>query len=424
MIGKDAEWAVTIIDDFINIHLIPMNEQFVRACNRLDEWTVKSIQVCFMNVRGRSPFIKARSLEFGSDSWNSEIHDEEMGDAGWSWRQYGKAIKNSEEVELLFLQSAGESLPEADQCLQTFFEEVKENKSIKSLYLDIPMSMSVSAMDLRYFFQNNVKLQQIRLGSISLVSPVQSIHVATALRDVNLERFSICIDCNDMFTNNGTLEQIIWACQKVKTLSLQLLENYHITSLAELLQNPGTTLEELWIDLIPHQNFNAERAENEVLVGLAQNSRLKILMVDGLFEGNGSAECFEGLLCNTATIETVCQSNHKLEDIVINRSRMLSHYCKELLELNKIANKGKVVQHKLLQCYFSGHFDTSPIANMPLGLLAEILAIDVKKKQSAVFNILKKFPGLCDVNSRNVVWSNRSSYPNNESGNKRPKVAL
>ena len=46
-----------------------------------------------------------------------------------------------------------------------------------------------------------------------------------------------------------------------------------------------------------------------------------------------------------------------------------------------------------------------PIINMPFGLLTEILGIEVSDKQSAVFNILRCIPELCDVSSRNMIQS-------------------
>ena len=98
------------------------------------------------------------------------------------------------------------------------------------------------------------------------------------------------------------------------------------------------------------------------------------------------------------------------------------------------SNKRKVIQRKLMKYYFSRHVDlssqdqsTNPIrsiANMPLGLLTEILGLKVKGKHSVMFNILKCIPELCDVSSRRLFQSEGSCDADCGSDKKRQKVDM
>ena len=289
--------------------------------------------------------------------------------------------------------------------------------------------MAVSALDLRYFLENNKNLKEIDLRSGDIVSPAQSAHISTAFRDVSLKK--LCIgwdgfDGPDIFTNNGAFEQIILACQKVKKIHIhRLKENYQCTSVAALLQDPVGSLEELTLEL-PYNDdddseFDLERAKNELLAGLSRNNKLKILDVGrDLFHDDEYKSRFKNLLCNITSIDSICQSNHTLQWMWINAK--IQEHCDAFLELNRNPNKNKVIQAKIMQFYFSGDFDASSIANMPLALLAEILGIDVEKKQSAVFNILKSIPELCDAGSRDLVQTVECSKVSSRETNKRKRV--
>ena len=295
-----------------------------------------------------------------------------------------------------------------------------------------------SALDLSFFFENNEKLIDVEiLYRNNNVTPEQSAQLSTALSNVSLKRLFIrCFSIG--ITIDRSFEQILSACQKVNYLKVQgLKENLKFTALAELLR--AGTMEKIYLikgrDNAP--NLDIQMAERELLESLNQNSRLRSFKVMGLFRGEGAGESIKNVLCNTTSIVSVCQSNHTLETIVVvdyAKNEIKLDDIEEYLKLNKSSNKRKVVQCKLMKYYFSRHVVLSSpdqsnnpmrsIANMPLGLLSEILGIDIPEKQSAVFNIIKCIPELCDVSSRYDVHAERSSNSENSSRNERQKVTL
>ena len=90
----------------------------------------------------------------------------------------------------------------------------------------------------------------------------------------------------------------------------------------------------------------------------------------GLCQTGELNERIRQLLCNTASIETIIQSNHSLQILMINGEK--DQY-QQYLEINKNPNKKKVVQTKIMQFHFSGNFEKSSIANMPLSVLTYIM---------------------------------------------------
>ena len=248
--------------------------------------------------------------------------------------------------------------------------------------------------------------------------------LSAALRDLSLKNLQIDISS---FTRNETLEQVLPACQMMKKMELRgLSRNNLFSSIAEWLRDPMTLLPELVLEggsgLNP--NLDVERAENEILSSLAQNVNLRSFKVLSFyrnhvlpFQSDVSIERIKQLLCNTASIGSIIQSNHSLQVMMTTGEK--DEY-KQYLKINKNPNKKKVVQTKITQFYFSGEFDASSIANMPLSVLAHAIGIDVEKKQTAIFNILKSVPELCAVSSRGggVVKSE------GERDNKRQKIGL
>ena len=88
------------------------NEQFAKACNRLDEGQVGRILVSYMQIAGRSPFIETKM--YGKDNFSDRngsfdmyIRDEEMN--ANEWRQYGKSVKASNKIHTLALSTTGVS---------------------------------------------------------------------------------------------------------------------------------------------------------------------------------------------------------------------------------------------------------------------------------------------------------------------------
>ena len=427
------------------------SDQFARACNRLDgyEGTIKVRYHLPGTWGGVFPMSRHTPL---IEAWSStqDIKDKDMDIAGW--RQYGRAIKASPKIDKIELKADVDRdedgrpeviSQEAAPCLYAFFEELKENTSIEEFKLDVYASSAISAVDLRYFFQNNPKSRKVHLIGPPL-SPGQSAHIiSNALRDIPLNELIWNVEPGVDEISRSAFEQILLACRNVKVLELFNLFEYFqiIISIAELLRDPTTLWEDLHVrygDVDSIFDSSNERAENEILSSLHQNSKLKWLKigVKGLFEGDDVARHFTKILCNTDSLETVYNSNHSLQDIVINNAypREWKHI-EQYLQLNRNINKKKVIQCKVMKYYFSGNFEASSLANMPLAAVPLILAIDpsMDKKHacdenedgalrcSAILNIIKSIPEVCAVSSRGAVQSG-GNVKDDGSTNKRQKV--
>ena len=424
------------------------SDQFARACNRLEGY-VGTIRVRYLSGAGGTPSI---------DAWGSmwDINDKDMDVAGW--RQYGRAIKASPKIDKLELEvdvdrdedrRPQEISQEAALCLYAFFGELKENTSIKKFELDIRISLAFSAVDMRYFFQNNPKLREVVLVG-SLGSPEQSAHISTAMRDVSLNKLIWHVEPGIDFTSRSAFEQILLACRKVKVLRLnELSKKSQFLSIAELLHDPMTLWEDLYLScrgdgIISGSNVNLERAENEIVSSLHQNNSLKRLKlgVRGLFGGDIMRQRFADLLCNADSLETVIDSNHALQIIQIAPNGPFCQYrtpihIEEYLDLNRNWNKMKVIQCKVMKYYFSGNYEASSLANMPLSAVPQVFAIDpsmkrirsIRKKKkkddalrcSSIFNIIKSIPEICAVSSRGAVQSG-GNVKDDGSKNKRRKL--
>lgn len=249
---------------------------------------------------------------------NNDIENGDMNTVGW--RKYGRSINNSKKVKCLACSiedDVGEITREAAQCLQAFFEELKDNTSIESFNFDIALSTTISASDMRHFFRNNYKLRSISISIGQQISVAQCANVATAMRYVFVDKFIIKGQLG-VHSNNEAFRRLMSACQTVKKLSLCYLEeNDHFTAVAELLRNSTTLIQEIELNIYDSPNLDIASAENELIESLIQNSHLKRLNT-GLFRGVRDMERFKTVLCDTTSLASVCQSNHILEHITVN----------------------------------------------------------------------------------------------------------
>lgn len=118
-----------------------------------------------------------------------------------------------------------------------------------------------------------------------------------------------------------------------------------------------------------------------------------------------SIEYFCKLLCDATSIRGIYNSIHTLEKIkgtpvVDTKDLEFNKY----LELNRNEDKVQVVRNKILQYYFIGDFDVSPLINLPMSVLPEVICqIRSDTKQSAIFRLLKCIPELCNVAGRSLA---------------------
>jgi hypothetical protein len=140
----------------------------------------------------------------------------------------------------------------------------------------------------------------------------------------------------------------------------------------------------------------------EIVASLAVNTTLRHLMVVNI---QGVVDQFDNLMCDSSTVEHICNSNHTIEAIyVLDDPPDISAHTIECLKLNMNENKNKVVQNKIMQYYFAGRFDLAPFVSMPVSVIAAVMSCGegMNNKQTAIFELLRGIPQLCNVSSRMV----------------------
>jgi hypothetical protein len=268
--------------------------------------------------------------------------------------------------------------------------------------------------DLGYFLNYNKNFKDLSLKhDWQAVTQEQANAIATALRGANLR--SLNISAGDAFEHEGSIEieQILSSCLGVKKLTYSNLEETELLELLPLLRDPRAIVQHVELDWcityfgnpdeIP-ANSDALRA---IAASLAQNTKLKkleFLLTGSRVRFRNPVDEFDNLLCNTTSIETIFNSNHTLQEIVLPHWYKLSSRTKECLELNRNENKTKVAQNKVIQYCFIGDFDLSRFASMPLSVVTEVMGLGegMGNKQSVIFELLRTNPGLCNVSGRSV----------------------
>jgi hypothetical protein len=333
-----------------------------------------------------------------------------------SWRQLGEAINNNPTIRRLHVIAGDEqnnrAIQPTDECVQAFLAKLYHNESIVEFHLEDPSSSFLEAFDLGDFLmRNSPDMMDFRLGMFEdefirgeredgSVTLEQADIISIALEGLQLKKFNIQ---SLEFGNNGAFEQIISHCLGVETLEVKCYTSSHYTALAELLRNPRVTMQTLSIEQFRDQesdeeDFDHRLALSEIEASLVHNVKLKSLYLSIPIQVE-----FDTLLCNSTSLNGIVNSNHTLETIWFHQSAI----ARECLELNKNQNKTQVVQNKIMHFYFVGSFDLAPFASMPLSVLTKVISVgqEMRNKQTAIFELLRGLPELCNVSSRRVETS-------------------
>lgn len=116
---------------------------------------------------------------------------------------------------------------------------------------------------------------------------------------------------------------------------------------------------------------------HQVTSGLMNDTKLKSFILDqeGWEDRRNVAianDYFQKLLCESSNIESICNSNHTLEHIVLGNGTL--SFTNELLRLIKNAEKAQVVRNKIYNYYFVGDFDVTIFTNMPVSVVPEVIS--------------------------------------------------
>jgi hypothetical protein len=245
------------------------------------------------------------------------------------WRRLGSAIKSNPTLQSFGI-DYGEGImgliqsdhPLAAACLEAFYDELKDNKSIEDLHLN-EIDLVLPMFNLGYFLQQNTSMKYLKLGKLmrqdGLMTREQGHVMASALRDVELE----CLNIEDLrfVNNNEAFHEIVSACTRVNNLAVRVrfTENSQVAAIASLLRDPNALLQTLTIaGHGPRDGVNFCR--REIAASLVGNIKLKSLYMSG----GAPMDIFDNLLCDSSSLTTICDSNHTLERIRDSSMRLFA----------------------------------------------------------------------------------------------------
>jgi hypothetical protein len=378
------------------------------------------------------------------------------------WRRLGSAMKSNPTLRTFNIfydeRIMGEiqNHPLAAACLEAFYDELKDNKLIERLALH-NLKRVLPTFNLRYFLQHNTNIRSLfctrLVNQDGLMTREQVNTMASALRGVHLKCFNI--ECLRFGNNNEAFEEIVSACTRVHELVVRVrfTANSQVAALASLLRDPSALLETLTImeddnEALTFGTDGFNFCQREIAASLVGNTKLKSLKTCS----GAPMDIFDNLLCDSSSLENICDSNHTLEEI--NDSNRftsgISDRTLDCLLLNKIENKKKVIQNKIIQFYFVGDFDLAPFASLPLSVLARVMSLGervefdlvscanmsrafldkyqrihlegIPNKQTAIFELLRGIPELCNASARSVQLKENNNNSVELLGSKRQKV--
>jgi hypothetical protein len=333
-----------------------------------------------------------------------------------AWKNLATTINNSQvNTATIGMPHNPRDTRPTPEYYEAFLGELKNNKTIKDLRLRL--DHQIISTFLGYFLQNNSKMREpeskCEISFFGDFLTLEQITVlATVLRDARLWHLDLK-GLSWFELEDGSFEQIVSACLGVNKLDVESSTNSHFTAVASLLRDPMSMLTYIKMDrcrYIP-DDFDGTMALREIAESLAGNTRLKTIKLpdDISFYGSESVDEIDNLLCDSSTLEKIRSSNHTLEKIIyrdqvdqVSVEANISTRSRECLVLNRNTDKNKVIQNKVMQFYFVGHFDPAPFANMPLRVLPTVMSLgkEASNKQTALFELLRTIPDLCNRSSR------------------------
>eukprot|EP00956_Cyclotella_meneghiniana_P034827 scaffold108454_cov37-Cyclotella_meneghiniana.AAC.4 len=347
------------------------------------------------------------------------------------WTRFGAAIGRSEALRILDLSVYldDDISSEVHRCVEAFYSGLTKNGSIEKLKLSTNVFSgdgSLPILDLNNAqFKDSVK--EFEMTACVPISNNESIIISPFLENTSLATFYF--NLRGRYSDESAFRRIVSACYTVNKLRLTCRSDTQYASIASLLGNDRSVMEELQVD-----GTISKEQLSTIAAALVNNSSLKKLKLpdEGYLRNlGGDLSPMTKTLCDASSIEAICASNHTLQDVYPHSYSWIVLNC---LKLNKTANKDEVIRKKIARYYFVEDFDISPFAKMPVSLLPEVLSmirmplchlyLPDSTIQSAIFRILKYIPELCNASSRDALHNNDDEYEGGRSGfNKRSKVS-
>lgn len=207
--------------------------------------------------------------------------------ANWTeWRRLGRAVNSNPTIRCLTIRNDPHRflndhrfVEQRARCLEAFYTELKNNKTIEQLhFLHIGDFSRSSSLGLISFLQNNTNLKNLTI---------------------------------DGYLSPNHIDVLTPVLPKLETLTLWLNPNT-ATVLAAL--DPRAKLQHLY--LIEFQDIPDAR---EILASLVRNTKLRSLKLGFKRSTQWSDvyihNAFEKVLCDYSSLENICNSNHTLETV-------------------------------------------------------------------------------------------------------------
>jgi hypothetical protein len=417
---SDDRDAYQQLIDMAGVHNQHMNQLHISSINRLGLGNQEKISVTFKFEQENFYTFYRPVSETSTFSRDKDFSDVS------AWRNIGGFINNTPNIVYLDLDLdvIADGHPAAE-CLLSLCNELRQNKHIVTLKL---CSFGAFLFDIGSFLVNNQAILHIYLQYTAVpVTPEQCINIAEAIRDVHLLTLSIKMTFPDegpLAPNEGSFHHIVSTCTCVEELKVLCMSQSHIESVGLLLLNPSARLRALHLEFSAntYRNFNAmSDMETFIIPNLVRNRQLRELFFhcsriqDGqqIIIPLADFRCtsFDRLLCNVSSIENICNSNHTIEKIAGLRHEFYASECtKEYLQLNMNEKKTQVIQNKIVQYYLAAGSHLGPFENTPLSVLAKVLSLGSKTRnqQTAIFNLLRAFPEICNSQSSNEMCNIQS----------------
>jgi hypothetical protein len=321
-------------------------------------------------------------------------YDYDYGNSLLLWERFSQVVGRSSCLLTLTVSGLDILYASVHGLLRTFYDEMKHNTSLQTIHLCLPPGDDVPVF-LSHFMQNNTNLKIVHLASSSKLHDVQSGVIASGLENKALDELDI-VGCD--FIEHASLDRIISSCWRVKSLAFRLHSTNPIDALTALLQNPISVLRKVIIIT----NIRLHNHLSTIFESMVGNCTLKEFVIRGFYAAPNADNSLSNLLCDSSTIETICNSNHTLEFVHLERGLLCSRD-RDCLELNKNTNRNKVIQMKVGKYYMVGDFDIEPFASMHVSLLPEVMTLvqDNNQRHNAVFRLLRCIPELCTFAGRN-----------------------
>ena len=190
---------------------------------------------------------------------------------------------------------------------------------------------------------------------------------------------------------------------RLRELNLHSNSNDGWGAFSAVLQSPHTALEKLNM----RHNAISDVSVISLANSLANNSRLKELLLDGNVLINNGWAAFSHVLCNKSSIMDTYRSNHTLEMLrQLFEERRLPEDVRSLLQINRENTKSQAARLKITRTHFPGGFVAQPFVGMDFNVLPYAIAWMGRDGEGEVdehfYGYLRSMPSLFDVEGHNT----------------------